>query len=222
MSAAPPIDAVLFDYGLVLSGPPNPGAWARMIAFSGVADRPLHAAYWAHRHDYDRGALKGAAYWQAVAAHAETAFTGTQIEQLTEADNHLWGDLNTPIVDWVARLQRAGIRTGILSNIGDAIAHGLNAMHPFIAGFDHATWSHALGLAKPDPQIYRITAAALKTPPARILFLDDREDNIAAANALGFQGIQYTGQPAFEAEMLRRGLDGLLHIGQPALEPAAR
>jgi putative hydrolase of the HAD superfamily len=119
------------------------------------------------------------------------------------------------MVEWATRLQRAGIRTGILSNIGDSIAEGIIAKFPWLSGFDHCTWSHALFMAKPEPAIFLKTAAALNTALANILFIDDREDNIAAAAALGFQTIHYTNHPAFEQEMRKRGLTSLLTAGLP-------
>jgi len=63
-------------------------------------------------------------------------------------------------------------------------------------------------MAKPDPAIYLKTAQALKTEPGRILFIDDREENIAAAAEFGMQAVHYTTQDAFESEMRGRGLAG--------------
>jgi putative hydrolase of the HAD superfamily len=208
-----PIEAVLFDYGQVLSAPPNPAAGARMRSITGLDEANLHAAYWAFRHDYDRAALTGTAYWNAVAAHVGIALTQVQLAELLTADVDLWTDLNPPMVDWAARLQRAGVRTGILSNIGDAIAEGIIDRLPWLTAFDHCTWSHAFFLAKPDPAIYLRTAEALHTAPANVLFIDDREDNIAAAASLGFQTIRYNTHPAFEREMHQRGFDSLLLTG---------
>ena len=218
--ATPQIDAVLFDYGLVLSAAPDPAAWARMRAITSLDEDPLHTAYWAYRHDYDRGTLNGTAYWHAVAAHAGTTFDPSQIAALNAADTDLWTQLNTPMVEWAARLQRAGIRTGILSNIGDAIAEGICAKLPWLSGFDHRTWSHELFLAKPEPAIYLKTAEALKTPPANILFIDDREENIAAAEAVGMQAIRYTTHAEFEHEMQTRGFGWLLEAGLAAPKAA--
>ena len=215
MPAANQIDAVLFDYGLVLSGPPDPAAWAAMRAVTGLDEAGLHAAYWAYRHDYDRGALTGPAYWHAVAAHAGVTLDAAQVAALLDADTDLWTQLNLPMVEWAARLQRAGIRTGILSNIGDSIAEGIVARLPWLSGFDHCTWSHALRMAKPEAAIYLKTAEALNTPPAQILFLDDREDNIAAAAAIGIAALRYTTHAEFEREMRARGFAWLLDAGTP-------
>jgi len=214
-----PIEVVLFDYGQVLSGPPNPAAWAHMRSITALDEAPFHAAYWVYRHDYDRGTLTGPAYWNAVATHAGIALTPTQLEALLAADIALWTDLNHPMVAWAQRLQHAGIRTAILSNIGDAIAEGIRTRLPWLSAFEHCTWSHALFLAKPEPEIFLHTAAALHTPPGQILFIDDREDNIATASAIGMQTIHYTTHPAFEQEMRARNLTALLNIGLP--EPSS-
>jgi putative hydrolase of the HAD superfamily len=205
------IQAVLFDYGMVLSAPPAPSAWARMLAVTGLDDAPFRAAYWEHRHAYDRGTFSGHEYWLAVGKRVSQSFDAAQVTALIAADNDLWGDLNSPMVAWAQQLHRAGIRTGILSNIGDEMAAGILRKFDWIGHFHHCTWSHAIKLAKPELAIYRHAAAGLDTPIEQILFLDDREENIAAAAETGMQTIHYTTHAAFEQEMTARGLQSLLH-----------
>ena len=221
-AAENPINVVLFDYGQVLSGPPDPVAWARLRDLTGRDEARLHEAYWHFRHDYDRGALTGPTYWQAVADRTGITLDSTKLTALLAADVDLWTNLNPPMVEWAGRLQCAGIRTGILSNIGDSIAQGIVAKLPWLSAFDHCTWSYALHMAKPELAIYLKTAEALNTAPANILFLDDREDNISAADALGFQTIlyKYVHHAAFESEMRLRGLTSLLDAGLESPEPA--
>ncbi len=208
------IHAVLFDYGLVLTGPPDPAAWTRMKAITGLAEAAFDRAYWAPRHDYDRGTHTGPAYWLAVGRHAGLALNQHQIADLIAADNALWTQPNQPMIAWAVRLHAAGTRTGILSNLGDAITAGVLAAHPWLAAFDHLLWSHTLKLAKPDPAIYRHAAQGLKTSPQNILFVDDREENIAGGLASGMQAIRYTTHQSFEAEMEFRGFGRLWHEGR--------
>ena len=73
------IQAVLFDYGMVLSGPPAPSAWARMLAVTGLDDAPFRAAYWEHRHAYDRGTFSGHEYWLAVGKRVSQSFDAAQV-----------------------------------------------------------------------------------------------------------------------------------------------
>jgi len=212
--AAPRVDTVLFDYGQVLSNPPDPAAWVPLCSVTGLDEAPLHASYWKFRDDYDRGVLTGRTYWDAVAANTGITLNPAQVTELLAVDVDLWSSLNLPMVEWAARLQRAGVRTGILSNIGDCMAEGLIAKFPWLSGFDQCIWSYELLMAKPDPAIFLKAAEALHTAPANILFIDDREENVAAAAALGFQTVHFTSYEVFLREMRQRGFGSLLDVGQ--------
>jgi putative hydrolase of the HAD superfamily len=204
------IEAVLFDYGMVLSAPPDPMAWQRMRAVSGFDEETLHRGYWAPRHPYDRGDLTGLEYWQQVAAAGETSFTSQQLTELMAADVDLWTRLNAPMLDWAQSLQRAGIRTGILSNIGDAMTDGLLKKFEWLCDFHHCTWSYRLRLAKPETAIYQAAVEGLDKPAERILFIDDKIENIEAAREAGMQAIQYRDHESFEKEMEEKGFAALL------------
>ena len=206
----PQINAVLFDYGLVLSGPPDPAAWDHLKRLLKASEPAFHKAYWDHREAYDRGTFTAAAYWQQVAADLHQTLTSQQLNQLTEADTELWTQPNQPMIDFAHNLQRAGIRTGILSNIGDAMETGILARFPWLHNFHHHTFSHRLNIAKPDPAIYAHAITGLGVPAAEILFIDDRQDNIVAARAAGMQAIQYTTHEAFLQTMGEARLSHLL------------
>jgi putative hydrolase of the HAD superfamily len=192
-----------------------------MRAICGLDDDQLYTSYWAFRHDYDRGALTGTEYWKAVARHAGVAVNSVQIDALLAADLDLWTQPNPPMIAWAGRLQSAGVRTAILSNIGDAMAEGLIARLPWLAGFELCLWSYALLLAKPDSSIFIKTAEALHTKPTAILFVDDKEENVAAAAALGMQAIQYADYAGFERAMRERGFTSLLQAGFRARDSVA-
>jgi putative hydrolase of the HAD superfamily len=59
-----------------------------------------------------------------------------------------------------------------------------------------------LRLRKPDAEIYHRALEILGRPAARILFIDDRADNVEAAVSAGMKAIQFVG-----AEALRRELE---------------
>ena len=191
-------------------GPPDPAAWARMRSITGLDEELLHRGYWAHRHPYDRGDLTGQAFWNNVGHDGGLVLTPAQIESLLAADVDLWGQVNQPMLEWAQSLQRSGMRTGILSNMGDAMEYGLLARYSWIGDFDHRTWSHRLNLAKPEAAIYRHAAEGLGTTPEEILFIDDRLDNIEAALDAGMQAIQYLDHSSFAEALRSRNLDHLL------------
>ena len=209
------IQAVLFDYGMVLSASPDPAAWQRMLDITGVAPEVFENGYWKFRHAYDRGDLNAVEYWNQVAANALVIFTPEQVAALIDADVDLWTRRNEPMIEWAQRLQRAGIRTGILSNIGDAMTEGLMKKLEWLCDFYHCTWSYALRLAKPEAAIYQAAAQGLHTPIENILFIDDKAENVVAAREAGMQAIQYRDHSTFEHEMETRGL-GYLLLPSPA------
>ena len=221
LSANQPIRVVLFDFGKVLSNPEDPAAWANMLACVELSEQRFHDAYWAYRHDYDRHTLNSVGYWQAVAKHAGTSFDAARIGRLNELDVDLWTNMNDRMVTFAQSLQRGGMRTGILSNIGDAISQGITKRLPWLSRFDACSWSWELGLAKPDPAIYIKTAEVLNTAPQNILFFDDREENVAAASEVGFQTIQFTDYGSLLRDLRDRGYTRILELGTgKQLQPA--
>ena len=61
-----------------------------------------------------------------------------------------------------------------------------------------------LGLAKPNPAIYRLALELANVPPAAALMIDDRLQNVEAARSVGMQAIQFVnaGQLRTELEAL--------------------
>ncbi len=210
MPNEPKISAVLFDYGMVLSGPPDQDARRAMERILGVDEETFQAAYWEHRDSYDRGTLGGLTYWNKVARDVHKTLDAASLSALIDADNAMWTQPNHPMIEWAVSLQRAGIKTGILSNIGDAMEAGIIARFPWLEEFSHHTFSHRLGIAKPDPAIYRHAVEGLNVPANEILFVDDKEENILAARVAGMVAVQYTSHEAFVEEMRRLGLGRLL------------
>ncbi|QMV17486.1 HAD-IA family hydrolase [Granulicella sp. 5B5] len=205
------IQAVLFDYGMVLSGPPDQAAKERMEMLLNATSERFHDAYWRFRDAYDRGVLNAAEYWLAVASALQRKVAPNTLEALIEADTEHWGQPNEPMIAWALVLQQTGVKTGILSNIGDAMEESILSRFSWMNGFSHRTFSHRLKIAKPDIAIYHYAAQGLKTQPAEILFIDDREENVLAARTAGMVALRYDNHEAFVA-----GLQGL---GQTDLPP---
>lgn len=63
-------------------------------------------------------------------------------------------------------------------------AFGVSEMRRF---FDHAYYSHEMGLRKPEKEIYQEVIKHAGLDPARTLFIDDKAENTDAAAAHGLQ-----------------------------------
>lgn len=203
------IRAVLFDYGQVLSGPPDPLAWARMQTILRTTDPDFHDAYWRYRHNYDLGVLDGRSYWRSVAADLNRTVDQGQLDGLIDADVDLWTQPNEPMIAWAQSLQSAGMATAILSNIGDAMETGILQRFGWLAQFTHHTFSHRLHIAKPDERIYHHAVSALAVAPEQALFIDDRIENIEAARAVGIHAVQYLRHGGFLRDLQSCRFSGL-------------
>lgn len=205
----PSIRAVLFDFGLVLSGPPDPVAWRRMETILHTTNSELDTTYWRHRHNYDLGILSGVDFWRTVGAEVCHPPTDEELTQLLQADVDLWTQPNQPMIDWAIALQSAGIPTGILSNMGDAMETGILERCSWLGGFPHHTFSHRLRIAKPDERIYHHALSGVGHPAEATLFIDDRIENIETARTLGLHAVHYTSHDALIGALQDVNVTGL-------------
>ncbi|MHB8303179.1 MAG: HAD family hydrolase [Acidobacteriaceae bacterium] len=210
-----PICAVLFDYGLVLSGPAEPAARARLLELTGLETDVFDAHYWKHRPDYDRGTLNGTTYWQTFARDTALTLRPEQIEALIEQDVLLWASLNPVMLDWVLRVQAAGLKTAILSNMGEELLAHMRKNFRWLDSFDHHTWSCELNLIKPEAAIYTHALQSVGVQPEEALFIDDKLENVLGARTLGIHALQFT-----TPEALRRDLENsswAAHLPPPVI-----
>jgi putative hydrolase of the HAD superfamily len=201
------IKAVIFDYGKVLSLSEDPVAQKKLLELSRL-DRPgFDKHYWRHRHDYDLGVLDGRSYWDAIAQGAGIDYAPHEIDALIETDILMWTSLNERMLAWVVALQDAGFRTAILSNMGFEILGYMRQEFGWLTHFQHHTWSCELGIAKPDPEIYLHTCDKLGVKPEESIFLDDKPENIAAANSVGLNAILFETVEKLRVDLAARGFD---------------
>lgn len=214
------IRGVIFDYGMVISNPADPAAHDRMVTVSGLSKEEFDRSYWKNRHSYDLG-MTGKAYWQKVASDAGASFTRGQINDLIESDILMWTSLNEEMLAWVVALQNAGFRTAILSNMVWELMDYMRQEFGWLAHFQHHTWSCELGIGKPDPAIYLHTCEKLDVLPSETLFLDDKHENIAAAEKVGLHAIQFSSVDQLRKDLEERGLHHELPIPASAIETQA-
>lgn len=78
-------------------------------------------------------------------------------------------------------------------------------LRPIFSSFLSSCW---LGVRKPSRRIFERALGIAQAEPERTLFIDDRDQNLAPARALGFQTALFTGPESLERELVARGLLG--------------
>jgi putative hydrolase of the HAD superfamily len=204
--------AVVFDFGMVLTGLPDMEAHAAMVRMTGLTAERFEVRYWADRHAYDEGKLNGVTFWQKFARDSGLPLTSADLDQLNALDVRMWTSQDPRMVAWQQQLRAAGLRTAILSNMGDTVLTNIEKEFAWLAGFDVLVWSFQLGIAKPDPAIYRHVLEKLGTKAEETMFIDDKRINIEAAQALGMVGFEFTTIEKLRADMLAAGLDKSLPL----------
>lgn len=203
MTGFPRIEAVIFDIGNVLIEW-NPerfydraiGEAARKRLFSEV---PLHAM----NDEVDKGADFRVMVYKLAEAHPDHA------EAIRMWHDH-WIELASPVIPQSVRLLRALRRKGVpvfsLTNFGIQSFAYAASIYRFLEEFDRPYISGHMRVIKPDPRIYEMVEADCGVAPERLLFVDDRGDNIAAARARGWQAHHFTGPEGWAARLVDEGL----------------
>jgi 2-haloacid dehalogenase len=106
----------------------------------------------------------------------------------------------------LSRLRAAGCKLYGLSNWPQEKFQLVRHKFEFFNWFDELFISGELGLAKPDPRIFRLVLQCLARPADQCLLIDDSTNNIAAAQALGLRTIHFLSPQQLENELLALGI----------------
>lgn len=207
--------AVIFDYGMVLTGQPNADAHDALLRITGLPRDQFEAVYWADRHAYDEGKLTGLEFWQNLVRDAKLSLDPVVIQELNAWDARMWTTQNPAMLAWQCALKQHGIRTAILSNMGDTVLANIQREFDWLPRFDVLIWSFEHKMAKPDPAIYRLTLDKLGVRPGETLFIDDKQANVDAARDLGLVAIQFSTIQKLREDLTAAGLDSQLPLPLP-------
>ena len=197
-----PFDVILFDVGgVLLTNGWDERERALTMEYFHLDPVAFEARHLAPYDAWERGAIPLKAYLDATVFYEPRRFSQDDffgfmlnqskllpngalgiLEELAASDKFMLGALNNEANEY--RFKHFGLR-------------GL---------FKVALSSCYLGLRKPEPAIYRRALDILDGPAERILFIDDRVQNVAGAAAVGMKAIQFEGADGLRRELVRLGV----------------
>ncbi len=196
-------EAVVFDIGNVLIEWQPERHYDRVIGEE--ARRALFAEVDLHgiNDEIDRGA-----------GFRETIYAAAERYPAHAAAIRMWHDdwlhMAAPAIPRSVALLRAlrakGVPVFALSNFGVGTFEVAEAVYPFLAEFDRRYISGHLREVKPEPTIYEIVERDSGVAPGRLLFADDRADNIATAQGRGWGVHLFDGPEGWAARLVAEGL----------------
>ena len=183
------VTAVVFDLGGVLTGPP----FAGIAAYETSVGLPEGSISGYFRGDpvfssLERGEVGAREFWKSVGVRVQEAH-GVRIDlRALAATTEAASDLQPDALALVRELH-GSYSLGLLTN-NVAEAATWRAQLPAEL-FDVVIDSSTVGLRKPDPRIYELLIARLDRPAAEVVFVDDFEENLPPAAAIGIQVIGF-------------------------------
>ncbi len=131
----------------------------------------------------------------------DDAFSGRFFGHITDSLIEMPGTL-----DLIDRLKANGYRLFIITdNVHEVMAH-LRARYDFFNRFEGVVNSAELGVLKPDPAIFRHLIDTYDLAADECVFLDDMAHNVAGAQAVGMQAIQFVSVGQAEPELRELGV----------------
>jgi putative hydrolase of the HAD superfamily len=98
------------------------------------------------------------------------------------------------VAELVRRARAGGVRVAVLSNSWGTGDYDPYDGYQLDELFDAVVISDQVGLRKPSPAIYELTASKIGLPPDECLFVDDTKDNLPVARELGMGTLLFTGR----------------------------
>lgn len=189
-------EAVFFDFGGVFI--PSPfaamgGAAAKLGLEEAVLVDAVFGPYDADTdhpwHRLERGELTFADARTAIGDLSEANGLERLDPMVALADLVVGHTVRDFMVDAVRDLRARGVRTGIITNNIAEFGSAWRAMIPVEELFDDIVDSSAVGVRKPDAEIFRIACERLSVAPSAAVFIDDYQGNVDGAIAAGLRAV---------------------------------
>ncbi|ONF96623.1 Alpha-D-glucose-1-phosphate phosphatase YihX [Sphingomonas jeddahensis] len=197
--------AVVFDIGNVLYDWDPRVLYRRLIDDDGALDvflRDVCSREWHFQHDAGRPFAETSA--ELCARFPDQAHLIAQ-----------WGprfseQIPGPIEgmpELVAELDSAGVPLFAITNFSDEFFTPFREQEAAMFGhFRDIVLSGAEKLVKPDAAIYRLALERFALAPHEALFVDDRQDNVDGAKAVGMHAVPFTDVVTLREDLERFGL----------------
>jgi putative hydrolase of the HAD superfamily len=201
---------LLFDLFGVIARQQSEQGRAGIEQAAGVSGAHFWNSYWSLRPPYDRGHQTGPEYWHAVAEDVDASFTDQRITDLVAADVRSWSEVDDEMVTFVCNLAEEGVRLGLFSNIPAELVTDYEQRHPWLDVFSVRAFSCRIGRAKPEIGAYAWCTTAFEAPASDVLFIDDRMENVKAAEIAGMRSHLFTSLDTLRTALIGCCREGLL------------
>lgn len=196
---------ILFDVGgVLLTNGWDAGERAAVLEHFGLNRADFETRHIGSYRAWEIGAITLQSYLDATVFYEPRCFTREEFFAAICAGSKLLHEGAIGILEEIAASDKCLV--GALNNEARE-TNEFRFEHFGLRKFFRVTLSSCyLGLRKPDAAIFRCALEILGQSPERILFIDDRAENVAGAAAAGMSAILFRGAQALRQELIERGV----------------
>jgi FMN phosphatase YigB (HAD superfamily) len=191
-------ELIIFDLGRVLVDFDFKKAIRDLKRHSPMTEDEIHRFFettplW---DNYERGKISSEDFFKHLSK--DLKLKGVTYEEFLP----MWCDIFTEKADTVALLKRlrGRYRLAMLSNVNELHWRFIRGKHDFMSWFELPIASYAVGMRKPDAEIFHHILKEAHVKPSQALFTDDLEQHVTAAKAVGIRAHQFITAAQLEKE----------------------
>jgi epoxide hydrolase-like predicted phosphatase len=183
------IEAIIWDFGGVLVRTKNRTPRERLAARVGMTYDELYKLIFNSQSSRQAtlGEISTQEHWNTI-----KKTLNLPPEESPKVPKEFWGgdSLDEDLMEYI-RNSRSHHTIALLSNAWDDLRQTLIEEWGIIDAFDHVIISSEVGLAKPDPRIFRLALERVGAEPKEAVFVDDFIENVEAARDVGMHAIHF-------------------------------
>jgi FMN phosphatase YigB (HAD superfamily) len=199
------IEALLFDLGKVLIDFNFETGVQALHASCSISRDRFEEVLWDETwiRSYERGKISTVEFYEYLCRTADLSMSLLHFRET-------WSSVFLPGLmiseELLAALKRNYLLI-LVSNTNEAHFEFVRSRYRVVDYFDHHVLSYRVGSLKPDRRIFEHAIAAANRLPETLFFIDDREENIAAARQLGIKTHQFESEAGLVAALQNAGIE---------------
>jgi len=180
------IKAVIFDFGGTVRHSSHRGVKSIAKAYQ-ISEEQLMEVIPQFIETFSRGMITEDEFWQQLSWALKKPVPRNKYE-LWRNDYERDFFVYPEIISLAKKIKQKGLKTAILSNTIKPHIE-VNKKHNSYQDFDVLVLSCEVGLRKPEPEIYLLTAKKLGVKPKECIFIDNKEEYLVPAKELGMETV---------------------------------
>lgn len=150
---------------------------------------------------YEKGDIPSEDFFGPLMEHLQ--FTGP----MDDFKNH-WNNIFHPIETNIQILEEVceTYPAGLISNLNESHMEYVEQNYDFLGNFILKTYSHMVGMRKPEKGIYESALEGLGFEPGEAIFIDDMIQNVEGARAHGMKAIHFTPETNLRRLLVAEGV----------------